>query len=656
MFLAQAAVWCALPASAAVPPSMTEQGRLFDPAGAPLQGTVSITFAIYAAPTGGAPLWTETQPLTLDEGYFSAQLGSAAPIPTALWDGSVRYVGVTVGTDPEMSPRQATNTVPYAVVAGDAVGDIHPTSVSVDGSLVIDAHGNWVGPATGLVGPQGPAGPAGPGGPTGAQGPAGPQGPQGPAGAMGAQGPVGAAGPAGPQGPTGPQGPAGALSGGSAGYLPVWTSGTAIGSSPAYAAGGSVGIGTTTPEATLDVAGGVKIGDATTCGPAQAGTFRWTGTTVDVCNGSGWATIYTAPAPAANPCGVGSTCSLSGLTDYAVAGDNSVFAIHADSSTITGACWTGGGAVRRAPFTIASDNSMNDALPEVATARSSKISLVSWCSQANGYSARVFRSALFDANCQPLTGVFNWPPAASGQYVADAAIDAQGNFVLAWTDPNTPNNVHLSFYNSSGTPVVPDVLAGACDASGDGYGLHVAVNQATGAGVVSCQGHFFNTIRYRRFDASRAFVDPGMVTVQETTSNHSSWYESHAIAMNDSGEFTIEWQDYTSSLFRADFFNASGALVKTVSLGPNTVQQYDAFRQPHQVVALDSGDFIFRNNSSSASFWRYTSAGTFASCGTTTRPYQFLRTGGGPTLFMSDGTSIFGNGLDVSNPNLASCP
>lgn len=214
--LAQAVVAFAPTASADVPPQLTEQGRLFDNLGAPLAGQVSVVFSIYAGPSGGAPLWTETHAVDLDEGYFSAQLGTITPFPASLFDGSPRYVGIQVGGDPEMSPRQPTASVPYALRANDATGDLHPHSVSINGMTVIDASGSWVGPSSGLVGPQGPQGPAGP---QGAQGPAGPQGdigpmgPQGPAGAVGPtgpQGPAGAAGAAGAIGPTGPQGPAGA--------------------------------------------------------------------------------------------------------------------------------------------------------------------------------------------------------------------------------------------------------------------------------------------------------------------------------------------------------------------------------------------------------------------------------------------------------------
>jgi hypothetical protein len=181
-------------AAVAVPPYLSEQGRLFDDEGAPVEdGTISITFAIYGAATGGSALWTETQTIATEDGYFSAVLGDMSnggtPIPPALFDGSTRYLGVKVGSDPEMTPRQPLVSVPYALVARGLVDSM--------GNVVVDEAGRWRGSPTGLVGPTGPQGPAGA---DGAAGPRGATGPQGPQGATGPQGPAGAVGATGPQG------------------------------------------------------------------------------------------------------------------------------------------------------------------------------------------------------------------------------------------------------------------------------------------------------------------------------------------------------------------------------------------------------------------------------------------------------------------------
>lgn len=195
--LGSSAIWLMAPAASAVPPYLSEQGRLFDDAGDPVaNGTVMITFAIYGATTGGSPLWTETQTIATDDGYFSAVLGDTSnggvAIPAALFNGSTRYLGVKVGSDPEMTPRQPLVSVPYAFVARRVVNSA--------GMEIIDDQGRWQGSPTGLVGPTGPAG---------ADGPAGPRGATGPSGANGANGGPGPQGPVGPTGPAGPQGPIG---------------------------------------------------------------------------------------------------------------------------------------------------------------------------------------------------------------------------------------------------------------------------------------------------------------------------------------------------------------------------------------------------------------------------------------------------------------
>ncbi len=75
-----------------------------------------------------------------------------SPISDALLPGGDRYLGVQVGTDPEMVPREQLSSVPYARVASEVSGDIHPSSFSIGGTLVVSSAGKWVGPAPLKVG------------------------------------------------------------------------------------------------------------------------------------------------------------------------------------------------------------------------------------------------------------------------------------------------------------------------------------------------------------------------------------------------------------------------------------------------------------------------------------------------------------------------
>jgi Collagen triple helix repeat (20 copies) len=198
------------------PMTVTNQGRLFDANDQPIEGSLPVLFSIYDSPTAAVPIWSEEHTITFDQGFYAVSLGAMTPLDTKILDGSVRYFAMTVGKEAEMLPRSPLQSVPYAIVAQDVSGDIHPSSISIGTLPVIDDTGAWVGKPfpQGPIGATGPAGPQGPIGPTGAVGASGPIGPAGAAGAagpVGAAGPTGATGPQGAAGATGPQGIAGAM-------------------------------------------------------------------------------------------------------------------------------------------------------------------------------------------------------------------------------------------------------------------------------------------------------------------------------------------------------------------------------------------------------------------------------------------------------------
>ena len=78
------------PARAGVPQQFLEQGRLFDGAGVPLSGPVTLQFALYTQESGGAPVWTESQVVVLDSGYFSTVIGATLLTLIALAHQSIR--------------------------------------------------------------------------------------------------------------------------------------------------------------------------------------------------------------------------------------------------------------------------------------------------------------------------------------------------------------------------------------------------------------------------------------------------------------------------------------------------------------------------------------------------------------------------------------
>jgi hypothetical protein len=131
-------------AAPTVPATLTQQGRILDATGAPVSSKVKIVFSVYADAKGGTALWTEEQNITLDDGYFSAQLGSVTAIPAGVFDGSVRYIGVTVGADAEMAPREAVTSVPYAMKADIADVASSAAFTSLTGIPAPCAAGNYL--------------------------------------------------------------------------------------------------------------------------------------------------------------------------------------------------------------------------------------------------------------------------------------------------------------------------------------------------------------------------------------------------------------------------------------------------------------------------------------------------------------------------------
>ena len=103
---------------AAIPQKINYQGYLTDPQGTPIDDTVSIVFSIYSQASGGMALWTETRSVTLTDGVFSVDLGSSTPI-TLPFDTQY-YLGIRIGSDSEMTPRQPMTSVGYAFRAKEA--------------------------------------------------------------------------------------------------------------------------------------------------------------------------------------------------------------------------------------------------------------------------------------------------------------------------------------------------------------------------------------------------------------------------------------------------------------------------------------------------------------------------------------------------------
>jgi YVTN family beta-propeller protein len=109
---------------AALPNTINYQGYLRNTNGTPVSSQVTVVFSLYTTSSGGTPLWTESRNITPANGIYSHHLGSVTPFPAGLFANDSLWLGVKVGNDPEMTPREQLTPTPFAFRSGtaDSVG------------------------------------------------------------------------------------------------------------------------------------------------------------------------------------------------------------------------------------------------------------------------------------------------------------------------------------------------------------------------------------------------------------------------------------------------------------------------------------------------------------------------------------------------------
>jgi hypothetical protein len=100
---------------------MRVAGVIKDESGQPATGSMSVTLSLYKEEQGGAPLWAETQNITVDSaGHYITFLGvnSKGDVPMNLFtSGDIRWLGVKADNRVEQ-PRILLG-VPYMLKAGE---------------------------------------------------------------------------------------------------------------------------------------------------------------------------------------------------------------------------------------------------------------------------------------------------------------------------------------------------------------------------------------------------------------------------------------------------------------------------------------------------------------------------------------------------------
>jgi hypothetical protein len=117
--------------TAVVPKVISYQGQLSDNSGSPVDGTISITFSLYKDVSGGAAVWSEIQTISVSNGLLNVQLGSVEPLIATLFDNDPVYLGIKVGADPEMTPRQKITAGAFAQTADQVASPVPGEKIAV---------------------------------------------------------------------------------------------------------------------------------------------------------------------------------------------------------------------------------------------------------------------------------------------------------------------------------------------------------------------------------------------------------------------------------------------------------------------------------------------------------------------------------------------
>jgi len=128
-------------AIAEIPHLLTYQGYLMDSEEIPIDGQVDLSFSLYNSLTDGDLLWTESHSeVEVSAGVFSVVLGTINPIPDSAFSASECYLGITVGEDPEITPRTRITVQGYSFRVGTVEGASGGTiedSLNVNGTIQI---------------------------------------------------------------------------------------------------------------------------------------------------------------------------------------------------------------------------------------------------------------------------------------------------------------------------------------------------------------------------------------------------------------------------------------------------------------------------------------------------------------------------------------
>ena len=130
--------------SFAVPQTFSQQGRLLDTSGIPLEGVHNLTFRIFESPSSSTEVWSEALSVLFANGYYNVVLGAdnGNALDTSIFEIQPLYLEIQLNNDFPFQPRQKMHSQIYSQIAKKSLslegGDVNATQIQVGGVVRSD--------------------------------------------------------------------------------------------------------------------------------------------------------------------------------------------------------------------------------------------------------------------------------------------------------------------------------------------------------------------------------------------------------------------------------------------------------------------------------------------------------------------------------------
>lgn len=131
-------------AQSEIPHQISFQGKL-DSSGVEVpDGNYQVIFKIYDDSVAGNMLWNEAQTVEAQNGLFSTMLGKIIPLPDSVFLSANRFLGIQIGSHPEMPHRFPISSAAYSFhsLTTDSGGPVADSDWTISGENIYRLNGN----------------------------------------------------------------------------------------------------------------------------------------------------------------------------------------------------------------------------------------------------------------------------------------------------------------------------------------------------------------------------------------------------------------------------------------------------------------------------------------------------------------------------------